>query len=101
MDFSKEEIEKSLQEGASKTINAKKLKKSASYLSMENLDIEEKEPSEDEEQPDEPLGGGGAGTSSSKREQEQINLEPTYILDQAFKRMNAVGSSTALVAIRN
>lgn len=32
---------------------------------------------------------------------EAVTLDPTFILNQAFKKVSAVGSSTALVAIRN
>ena len=38
---------------------------------------------------------------SKQVDPETINLDPTYILNQSFVKVNAVGSSTALVAIRN
>ena len=30
-----------------------------------------------------------------------VSIDPTYILNKGFKKVTAVGSSTALVAIRN
>jgi serine/threonine protein phosphatase PrpC len=37
----------------------------------------------------------------NKVDPEGITLHPTYILDKAFSKVDAVGSSTAMVAIRN
>ena len=41
MEFSNEEIDKCLKEGTAHKEKFKKLKKSSSYLSMENLDLDE------------------------------------------------------------
>lgn len=107
MVFSQEEIDKCLEEGQAKSKQKKnQLKKSASYLSMENLDIQE----EDETNPDDEDGEEGNDSkpdenadtpSKSKLNTEQMNVEPTYILEKAFRRLTAVGSSTALIGIRN
>lgn len=92
MDFSKEEVDEVLE----RKIMDKKMKKSASYMSMENLDQEDESPNSDkDEEPEESKHG------PSLLEQESITIEPTYILHKAFERMTAVGSSTALIAVRN
>lgn len=39
--------------------------------------------------------------SSLKFDNESITLHPIYILGQSFQKVQAVGSSTACVAIRN
>jgi hypothetical protein len=36
-----------------------------------------------------------------KLDSENVTLHPIYILSNAFTKVNAVGSSTAMVAIRN
>lgn len=65
MDFSKEEVDKVLE----RKIKDKKMKKSASYMSMENLDQEEEAQSSDkDEDPEESKHG------SSLLEQESISI---------------------------
>ena len=92
MDFSKEEVDKVLE----RKMKDKKMKKSASYMSMENLDQEDETPLSDrDEEPEESKHG------SSLMEQETVTIEPTYILHKAYERLTAVGSSTALIAVRN
>jgi hypothetical protein len=72
-----------------------KLKKSSSYLSMENLDFKEEEsPSDGEE-------NLTLGDLAPIIKSEQVTIDPTFILNKAFQKITAVGSSTALVAIRN
>ena len=80
----------------------KKIRKSGSYLSMENLDIEE-ESEEDEQDETTPSKKKDHITNdtSLKLDSESIVLFPIYILEQAFSKVVAVGSSTAMVAIRN
>ena len=73
------------------------MKRRASYMSMENLDMEESIPEADEQAEEEEESKHG----STLLEQESINIEPSFILHRAFTRMTAVGSSTALVAVRN
>jgi serine/threonine protein phosphatase PrpC len=99
MSFSNEEIKNYIEEAKNNQKSKKsfsKLKKSSSYLSMENLDLnEEEEISEEdkvEELPEE---------STLPIKSEQVSIDPTFILNKAFQRVTAVGSSTALVAIRN
>jgi hypothetical protein len=106
MDYSKEEIDRCLEEGSKNQKKFSKMKKSASYLSMENLDIEEESAGEENEEESgeeegSANGSGKGGDGEKKVDFEKQKVEPTYVLDKAFKRMTAVGSSTALVAIRN
>lgn len=95
------------------------MKKSTSYLSMENLDLggeENGEASQEsgEESPEEakknfksldPNSTNAAAnelnSGASPLDQESISIDPTYILNKGFSKVTAVGSSTALVAIRN
>lgn len=95
-----------------------RIKKQKSYLSMENLDVgDDEDGNEDQE------GSISSGTdenrnspkkvmntSPKKKEESQIMpkinsenvvLHPIFILQKAFTKVSAVGSSTALVAIRN
>lgn len=107
MDFSKEEIDKFLSEGHARNKQKKsQLKKSASYLSMENLDIQETNAEDDDsegddERPSKNKSPPSKAEATASRDHEGLSVEPTYILDQAFKRLTAVGSSTALIGIRN
>ena len=73
-----------------------KMRKNGSFLSMENLDVEAAEHSSCSED-----GSVDKGKSDPKLDNESITLHPIYILSQAFSKLQAVGSSTALVAIRN
>ena len=94
------------------------MKRSASYLSMENLDLNEDENGEqgnesqesdadDLKKPSNLLDPGnasttaGTNTNSNPLDIEVVSIDPTYILNRGFKKVSAVGSSTALVAIRN
>ncbi len=75
------------------------MRKSGSFLSMENLEVDyDSSVSEDEYKKDTPKNGD---VSVLKYDIESIILHPIYILEQAFKKVTAVGSSTAMVAIRN
>jgi hypothetical protein len=78
-------------------------------MSMENLDMDEEE---------ELLSGSDSGEAGRSapivKESETVNplltpgmdtepvsIDPTFILNKAFTKVTAVGSSTAMVAIRN
>ena len=85
----------------------KKLKRSKSYLSMENLDPgesdhslsdEEKEKEEKNSDEDEKKQHQSLAQGLSK---ENIIIHPENVLESAFSKVNAVGSATALVGIRN
>ena len=43
----------------------------------------------------------GENDGAYKHDPEMVEMDPTFILNRAFVKVNAVGSSTALVAIRN
>lgn len=75
----------------------KKMRKSGSYLSMENLEIEgEQSLSEDDDPPKR-----GKDCKQLKFDHESITLHPIYILAQSYHKVENVGSSTAMIAIRN
>jgi hypothetical protein len=93
------------------------MKKTASYLSMENLDLNEEENNMAEEEEShesdeegkkskfltvgrEPSTTATNGNSNTI-DQESVCIDPTFILNKGFQKVTAVGSSTALVAIRN
>ena len=120
MQYSKEEIENYLNEEKNRGQQKKaysKMKKSASYLSMENLDLNdetlneedgESQDSDTEEKktkntldPGTASTATGTNSNTNQLDLENASIEPTYILNRAFQRVSAVGSSTALVAIRN
>lgn len=82
----------------------KKIRKSGSYLSMENLDLNGDDVEEDEEEEPEKKNGKNNQNNdlpSLRLDSENLTFHPVYILEQAFSKVNAVGSSTAMVAIRN
>lgn len=86
----------------------KKLKKSGSYLSMENLDVDRESNRSDEEDDatndkskDNKTNGNMNDLAGLKFDNESVILHPIYILGQAFHKVSAVGSSTAMVGIRN
>lgn len=86
----------------------KKLKKSGSYLSMENLDVDEESQKSDNEDDaindkskDKLQNTNANDLAGLKFDNESVILHPIYILGQAFHKVSAVGSSTALVGIRN
>ena len=65
---------------------------------MENLDInDEGSDEEDEKEGNELTQDQTAPTLKS----EQVIIDPTFILNKAFQKVTEVGSSTAMVAIRN
>ena len=79
---------------------------------MENLDYdndaeEEKDNSISEDDDKDKLKDGKNNKLSTnieflpKLDSENVILHPIFILEQAFSKVKAVGSSTALVAIRN
>ena len=84
---------------------------------MENLDLNDETPNgedgesqdsdAEQKKPTNTLDPGtastAAGTNSNTNQfdQENASIDPTYILNKAYQRVTAVGSSTALVAIRN
>ena len=78
----------------------KKIKRRGSYLSMENLDpaADEQSQGSDTEQSMSP-----EETPMEEPEQstDNVTLHPSFILQQAFSRVKAVGSSTAMIGIRN
>ena len=86
------------------------MRKSGSYLSMENLDVGDNSSvsnegddatKEDDKTNDNTSCNANNDHTSLKFDNECITLHPIYILGQAFTKVSAVGSSTALVAIRN
>lgn len=82
----------------------KKMRKSGSYLSMENLDAGEPSVSDEEILDDDsPLPKQFKDNTANglKFDKESITLHPIFILGQAFSKVSAVGSSTAMIAIRN
>lgn len=86
----------------------KKIRKQGSYLSMENLDVGDDEEFKDDEEEDEKESRNIRKKKSSimempdlKVNSENIILHPVYILEKAFSKVTAVGSSTAMVGIRN
>mmetsp|Transcript_47329 Transcript_47329/g.34620 ORF Transcript_47329/g.34620 Transcript_47329/m.34620 type:complete len:102 (+) Transcript_47329:535-840(+) len=76
----------------------RKLKKSKSYLSMENIivddesDMSPSDASDRAREEDLPL----SGLSS-----ENVIIHPENVLENAFRKLTTVGSATALVGIRN
>lgn len=79
----------------------KKIKKSGSYLSMENLGFDDHNSSSEEEEEVKVNNNGIHQSDLEALEEENVELHPIFILQQAFSKVNAVGSSTALVAARN
>ena len=92
------------------------MKKSASDLSMENLGLNDEENGEQGDESQESDGDdhlkktsnlldpGNASTAAGTNnllDVEVVSIDPTFILNKGFKKVTAVGSSTALVAIRN
>eukprot|EP00347_Sterkiella_histriomuscorum_P004556 403360013 len=105
MDYCKSEIEGFLdsQKDSQQSVQImKKMRRSGSYLSMENLDVEvDSDQSLEDETDDKTQTNNANDLSSLKFESENIILHPIYILEKAFHKVQAVGSSTALVGIRN
>eukprot|EP00347_Sterkiella_histriomuscorum_P016864 403351556 len=105
MDYCKSEIETFLdsQKDSQQSVQImKKMRRSGSYLSMENLDVEvDSDQSLEDETDDKTQTNNANDLSSLKFESENIILHPIYILEKAFHKVQAVGSSTALVGIRN
>jgi hypothetical protein len=69
---------------------------------MENLDLNDDANFDEDEE--EEKGAEAIVHESSHQEVlsiESISIDPTFILNKAFQKVTAVGSSTALVAIRN
>lgn len=81
----------------------KKFRKSASLLSMENLDVDRDSVSDndDEEQPNQNGNKKENGLAGLKVDSEHVILHPIFVLGQAFQKVSAVGSSTAMIGIRN
>lgn len=78
----------------------KKIKKGGSYLSMDNLDINE-EDNDSYDNKIESKKGSKIDIPDLKLDNESVILHPHYILEQAFSKVTAVGSSTVVIGIRN
>jgi hypothetical protein len=70
------------------------MRKKGSFLSMENL-------IEAVEEDDKGKSNDTNDVDMINKDLETITVHPIFILSQAYSRVTAVGSSTALVAIRN
>ena len=69
----------------------KKMRRTSSYLSIDNLGDDEDEDEEEKE------------SDGEKKEinKEDIIINPVLVLERAFEKVKAVGSATALIGIKN
>lgn len=84
--------------------NKKKIRKVGSYLSMDNFggaDKDDSSVSERESDSNSENNSKAKGSPNLKVDSESLALDPTFILEKAYSTITAVGSSTAMVAIRN
>lgn len=108
MDNCKSEIETFLdqqKESEQSKQMMKKMRKSGSFLSMDNLGGGDDDNSVSEEENTDSAKGTNTRENSDsntlKFDKESVILHPIFILGQAFAKVTAVGSSTAMIAIRN
>ena len=82
----------------------KKMRKKGSFLSMENLieqadeEIAQKKKGDDQDNTETSI---QVDQDSASKDLENVTVYPIFILSQSFAKVTAVGSSTAMVAIRN
>ncbi len=80
---------------ASEKIKFRKQRRTRSFVSLENLDEDDSALNVDEKQEESKVETEESQTNRSTLKE----LHPTYILQKAYNRTKAIGSTTAMVAI--
>ena len=112
MDNCKIEIEKIVKEGIESQESKKllkKMQKTGSYLSLDNLgmddeedeDEDEKTKKEEEEKKQKEEEKLEKTKECSAEDAEKVTIHPIFVLERSFKKVTAVGSATACIGLRN